>query len=91
MYRTSTNYVQEMTPESAGTAPVNTNNGYRTRSGRVVRNIDRYAPDEDTIFDDEESPDSDYTDMDIEGESENDESENGWHVRRKGSKKTIPK
>ena len=32
---------------------------YRTRSGRVVRQVPRYEPDENTIFDDEESSDSD--------------------------------
>lgn len=33
---------------------------YRTRSGRLVRQVPRYQPDENTIFVDEESPDSDY-------------------------------
>lgn len=33
---------------------------YRTRSGRVVRQVPRYEPEEDTIFVDAESSDSDY-------------------------------
>lgn len=33
---------------------------YRTRSGRTVRQVTRYEPDENTIFVDEESPESDY-------------------------------
>ena len=35
---------------------------YRTRSGRVVRQVPRYEPDENTIFEDEESSGSDFTD-----------------------------
>lgn len=59
-----------ITPESlpgdiavAAASPV-----YRTRSGRNIRRVERYEPDTDTIFIDEDSVDSDY-----ENGSENDE------------------
>ena len=58
---------------------------YRTRSGREVRQVPRYEPAEDTIFIDEESPDSDYhendgmvtsDDMDVsDGDSESEVSQ----------------
>lgn len=35
-------------------------NGYTTRSGRSIRRVERYEPDEDTIFIDQDSDDSDY-------------------------------
>ena len=35
-------------------------NGYTTRSGRSIRRVERYEPDEDTIFIDQDSTDSDY-------------------------------
>jgi hypothetical protein len=38
---------------------------YRTRSGRVVRQVPRYEPDENTIFDDEESSGSESSGSDV--------------------------
>ena len=47
---------------------------YRTRSGRSCRRVERYEPDEDTIFIDEES---NYSENEIEiiEEDEDDEDE----------------
>ena len=47
---------------------------YRTRSGRAVRAVPRYEPDEDTIFVDEESGDSQFSpdDCESDGDTESD-------------------
>ena len=47
-----------ITPDS--TAVVSAPPAYRTRSGRNIRRVERYEPDTDTIFIDEDSVDSDY-------------------------------
>ena len=56
-----------ITPDSA--AVVSAPPVYRTRSGRNIRRVERYEPDTDTIFIDEDSVDSDY-----ENSSENETS-----------------
>lgn len=59
-----------MTPEPPGET------SYTTRSGRQVRRVERYEPDEDTIFVDEEYSDSDYEhESDISGHSDLDDSD----------------
>lgn len=50
------------------------NPAYRTRSGRVVRQVPRYEPDENTIFDDEESSGSDFHPVDQDEETLTDNS-----------------
>jgi len=59
-----------ITPEElpGSTAVVSTPPVYRTRSGRNIRRVERYEPDTDTIFIDEDSVDSDYENSENEGD-----------------------
>ena len=59
--------MSDISPNASEITPV-----YRTRSGRTCRRVERYEPDEDTVFIDEES---NYSENEIELIDEDDEDE----------------
>lgn len=67
-----TNPAPDVVPTSPEDVPV-----YRTRSGRSCRRVERYEPDEDTIFIDDESV---YSENEIENIDENGDDEEEYET-----------